>query len=270
VRVARKLIELSDADAAVLASMPAEAILKAQGAILDAPRDLGGLPFGPTIDGEVLPVRAIERVRAGSAAAIPILAGTTMEEWKLFTAARPKLRLMDGAKLRRHTAGLVGEEHADALLEVYDQGSPFERWNAVMTEHSFAVPAARLLEAQSAHAPAFAYRFDWRSPLLGGVLGSCHALELGFVFGTYNEKLAGAFFGSGPKADALSAAMMQAWIAFARSGDPSCALTGPWPRYDATTRATMMLGDGDPHVANAPDERRRQMWDIIPEDRIGP
>src|SRR5579862_9611566 len=138
-----------------------------QGAILDAPRDLGGLPFGPTIDGNVLPTRAIEQVRSGAARGIPVLAGTTMEEWKLFTAARPKLRLMDAAKLRRYTAGLVGEEHADALLAAYGEGSPFERWNAVMTDHSFAVPASRLLEAQSAHAPAFAYRFDWRSPLLG-------------------------------------------------------------------------------------------------------
>ncbi len=269
-KVARRLIEHFGGDAARLCSAPVDAILKAQGEILDAPRDLGGLPFGPTIDGNMLPSRAIEQVRAGSARGIPVLAGTTMEEWKLFTAARPKLRFMDDAKLRRYTADLLGEDRADALLSAYGEGSPFERWNAVMTDHSFAVPTARLLEAQGAHAPVFAYRFDWRSPLLGGVLGSCHALELGFVFGTYNEKLAGTFFGTGPKADALSAAMMQSWIAFARTGDPTSAPTGAWPRYDMAARATMMLGDGDPHAANAPNDQRRQMWDIIAEDRIGP
>jgi para-nitrobenzyl esterase len=250
--------------------LPHEAILKAQAEILEIPRDTGGLPFGPTVDGELLPTRAIEQVRAGSAGGIAVLAGTTAEEWKLFTAARPKLRLMDGAKLRRYTAGLAGEEYADELLRAYDDGSPFERWNAVMTDHSFAIPAIRLLEAQGAFAPTYAYRFDWRSPLLAGILGACHALELGFVFGTYNEKMAGAFFGSGAKAAALSAAMMEAWIAFARSGDPSNALTGPWPRYDGARRATVMLGDGDPHVTNAPDDHRRAAWDAVPEDRIGP
>ena len=266
-KIARLLIDRLGGDPL---SATKEAILKAQGEIIDMPRGSGGMPFAPTIDGDILPTRAIEQVRAGSARGIPILAGTTMEEWKLFTAARPKLRLMDSAKLRRYTASLVGEEHADALLAVHAEGSAFERWNAVMTDHTFAVPAARLLEAQSAYAPSFAYRFDWRSPLLAGFLGSCHALELGFVFGTYNEKLAGAFFGKGAAADALSASMMLSWVQFARTGDPSSTLTGTWPRYDAATRATIMLGDGDPHVANAPDDKRRQIWDIIDDRRIGP
>ena len=179
-------------------------------------------------------------------------------------------RLMDSAKLRHYTARLVGEDRADPLLAAHE-GSAFERWNAVMTDHTFAVPATRLLEAQGAFAPTYTYRFDWRSPLLGGVLGSCHALELGFVFGTYNEKLAGAFFGSGAKADALSSAMMDAWIAFARTGDPSNAL-GTWPRYDTAKRATMIFGDGDPHVVDAPDDigarrgmrSRREYWSLTP------
>jgi para-nitrobenzyl esterase len=267
-KIARMFLDrLDESDAAAL---PHEAILKAQLEITEQPRDTGGLPFGPTADGGFLPSRAIEQVRAGSAAGIPVLTGTTADEWKLFTAARPKLRLMDGAKLRRYTAGLVGEEHTDDLLRAYDDGSSFERWNAVMTDHSFLVPAIRLLEAQGHSAPVFAYRFDWRSPLLAGILGACHALELGFVFGTFNEKMAGAFFGSGAKAQALSAAMMEAWIAFARAGDPSNALTGSWPRYDAATRATMILGDGDPRVANAPNEARRAAWDAVPEGKIGP
>jgi para-nitrobenzyl esterase len=268
-KIARLFLDaLGTHDESHLAAAGIDALLKAQAAILDMPRDTGGLPFGPTIDGDLLPARAIENVRGGTCRGVPILTGTTMEEWKLFTAARPKLRIMNEAKLRRYAAHLVGEEHSDALLRIY-QGKPFDRWNAVMTDHSFAVPAARLLEAQAPHAPVYAYRFDWRSPLLRGFLGSCHALELGFVFGTYNRKMAGAFFGSGPEADALSQAMMRSWIAFAHAGDPSCEATGAWPHYDAISRATMMFGDGAPHVANAPDDLRRAAWDTVPEERIG-
>ncbi|MBV8979232.1 MAG: carboxylesterase/lipase family protein [Alphaproteobacteria bacterium] len=270
-KIARLFLDsLRAGDASAILSAPHETILRAQGEILERPGDTGGLPFGPTIDGQVLGERAIAPVRLGSAAGIAVLTGTTKDEWKLFTAARPKLRLMNEAKLLRYTAGLVGDDRAETLLKAYAGGSPFERWNAVMTDHSFAVPAARLLEAQAPHAPVYAYRFDWRSPLLGGVLGSCHALELGFVFGTYNEKMAGAFFGSGSDADALSAAMMQAWVNFARSGDPSSGATAAWPRYDTATRATMILGSGEPHVAQAPDDARRAAWDTIDEARIGP
>jgi carboxylesterase type B len=172
------------------------------------------------------------------------------------------MRLMDSAKLRRYTAGLVGEENADAMLDMHTEGSPFERWNAIMTDQAFAVPSARLLEAQSVYAPTYCYRFDWRSPLLGGILGSCHALELGFVFGTYNEKLAGAYFGKGEHADALSAAMMDAWLAFAHGKEP-------WARYDAAKRSTMIFGDGEPRLVDAPDDARRQAWDNIAEGRIG-
>ena len=196
------------------------------------------------------------------------MTGTTRDEWKLFTAAQAKLRLMDAAKLRRYTAGLVGEDRADDLLAAYPDGSPFERWNAVMTDHSFTLPAIRLAEAQAPHAPAWLYRFDWRSNFLGGVLGSCHALELGFVFGSYKEKLAAAFFGSGAKADALSNAMIETWTSFAHSGAPASA--AQWPKYDKDTRQVMLFGAEPPHTESAPNEMRRKAWETIPETSIGP
>jgi para-nitrobenzyl esterase len=269
-RIARLFLDKIGNDGAALLDAPWETILDAQKEVLALPRETGGLPFGPTIDGTVLPDRAIHRVQDGSAKGVPVLTGTTRDEWKLFTAASAKLRLMGDDKLRHLTAGLVGEGRVDSVLAAYRDGSPFDRWNAVMTDHSFAVPATRLLEAQAPHAPTYLYRFDWPSKFLGGVLGSCHALELGFVFGSYNEKLAGAFFGTGPKADALSIAMQESWLAFAKSGNPSNAATGDWPRYETATRKTMILGDGDPHVVSAPNEARRKVWESIPETAIGP
>src|SRR5476649_1986323 len=86
-----------------------------------------------------------------------------------------------------------------------------------MTDHTFFVPATRLLAAQSAHAPVYGYRFDWASPFMDGALGSCHALELGFTFGTFRVKGAAPFFGSGEAAEALSDSMMDAWIEIGRA-----------------------------------------------------
>jgi para-nitrobenzyl esterase len=276
VRAAHGILErlnLASGDFARAVDAPHGAILKAQVSLLAAvnsgrdKRKLGGLPFQPTADGSVLPSRAIDSVRSGSAKDIPLLTGTTREEWKLFTAADPRLRLMSTSNLAERIAK-IAREATSTLLAAYSDGSPFERFNAIMTDKNFTVPAMRLLEAQASRAPVFAYRFDWRSPFLGGIMGSCHALELGFVFGTHNQKLAGAFFGTGAAAEALASAMMDSWAAFARTGDPSTPAIGQWPRHDAA-REVMIFGDGDPHTLRAPNEERIRAWDAVPERKIG-
>jgi para-nitrobenzyl esterase len=232
-------------------------------------RKLGSLPFQPTIDGALLPARPILPLRDGTGKGVPLLVGTTKEEWKLFTAADPLLRLMSQKSFAERVERLAGEA-APTMLDAYDTGSPFERFNALMTDKAFAVPAARLAEAQSRVAPVYAYRFDWRSNFLGGIMGSCHALDIGFVFGTHKMRLAGAFFGTGAAAEKLSDDMMESWIAFARTGDPSIASTGAWPRYEADVRPTMIFGDGEPHAVQKPNEARLRAWDAIAERRVGP
>jgi len=262
-KVARHLLDkLGSADAQ---DAPWETILGIQKDMLAAPREIGlGMPFAPTSDGQILPGRAIESVGEGSAKGVPVMAGTTRDEWKLFTVAATHLRTMDEARLRKMVAGLVGDAHADAVLKGYTHGTPFERWNEVMTDHTFFVPATRLLEAQATHAPVFGYRFDWASPMMDGALGACHALELGFTFGTCRLKGAAPFFGSGAAAEALSDAMMDAWSAFAKTGDPG------WSRYDIAKRSTMIFGDGAPKLVAAPNEERRTAWVTVPGEKVGP
>ena len=244
--------------------------LDIQKELLAAPRGIGlGLPFGPTRDGTILPKRAIDCVADGSAKGVPVMTGTTRDEWKLFTVAAANLREMDETRLRKMTAKLAGEAQAEDLLKGYTGGTPFDRWNEVMTDHSFFLPATRLLETQAAHAPVYAYRFDWPSPMLNGALGSCHALEIGFVFGTMRVKGAAPFFGSGEVAESLSDDMMDAWVAFAKSGNPSNDTSGAWLRYDTAKRATMIFGDGAPHMTSAPNEARRKAWAGVAAGKIG-
>jgi para-nitrobenzyl esterase len=277
-RVARALLEemgLAPHETQKAVDAPYSALIGAQISLIaktNAGKDsrkLGALPFQPTIDGAIIPARPIDLLREGAGAAVPLLTGTTREEWKLFTAANPAMRLMSAKNFTERVERLAGDL-APHLREAYDHGSPYERFNALMTDKAFAVPAARLSDAQMRTAPVFAYRFDWRSNFLGGLMGSCHALDIGFTFGTYNKSLAGAFFGTGVAADALARAMMDAWVAFATKGDPSTPTTGPWPHYDASTRPTMIFGDGAPHLVNAPNEERLRAWDTMPERRIGP
>jgi para-nitrobenzyl esterase len=277
-RVAHAFLEemgLSPDDGLKAVEAPYSAIIAAQVALLaktNAGKDtrkLGALPFQPAVDGALIPARPIGPLREGEGRGVPLLTGTTREEWKLFTAADPRLRLMSAKSFAERVERLAGAA-APAMLDAYDDGSPFERFNALMTDKTFAVPAARLAEAQSRVAPVYAYRFDWRSSFLGGLMGSCHALDIGFTFGTHVQRLAGAFFGTGAAAETLARDMMDAWAQFARSGDPSTPASGSWPRYEPATRPTMIFGDGAPHVVHAPNEARLRSWDAAPERRVGP
>jgi len=275
-RVARAMLDalgLDAAQASRLSEAPADAIHKAQHVVLTRARNgnlrkVGPLPFQPVIDDALLSQRPIEAVGAGSAAGIPILAGTTRDEWKLFTAADPRLRLMTAAGLRMRVKSLA-RDAAPELLDSYPAGSPFDRFNAIMTDKSFTLPAIALLKAQGQCAPVYAYRFDWRSPLLGGIMGACHALELGFVFGTHAQKLASVFFGIGTAAAQLATTMMDCWSAFARTGYPATAATGHWPRYNAESQV-MIFGDGEPHLDRVHDAALQRGWHLIPEHKLGP
>ena len=52
--------------------------------------------------------------------------------------------------------------------------------------------------------------------------------KLPFVFGNLNDTFANLFAGKGPDVEKLSGQMMDAWLAFARTGDPSHAGIGTW------------------------------------------
>jgi para-nitrobenzyl esterase len=106
----------------------------------------------------------------------------------------------------------------------------------------------------------FAYLFTWESPFLGGMFGSCHGLEIPFVFGTVEDAAVQPFTGAGPEASLLSEQMRSAWVAFARHGDPSCDAVGSWPAYDPMARSTMVLGPGG-GVEDDPRQAERVIWE---------
>jgi para-nitrobenzyl esterase len=90
----------------------------------------------------------------------------------------------------------------------------------------FRWPSLQLAAAQAANGAAtFVYLFDWESPAFGGMLGSCHALELPFVFGVVHVPAVQLFTG-GAEVEVLSSQMQQAWLAFARTGDPDTRRAG--------------------------------------------
>jgi carboxylesterase type B len=82
------------------------------------------------------------------------------------------------------------------------------------------------------------------------------------VFGCLDLPGGENFVGKGPAADRLADLTMDAWIGFAKSGDPAHDALGAWPRYDANRRATMEFG---PRCAlrDDPASVERALWDGV-------
>jgi para-nitrobenzyl esterase len=231
----------------------------------------GLLPFQPLVDGDFLPDPPLEAVRAGGARGVSLLVGTTRDEWKLLGALiEPDVPSLDDERLRQKLAGRIPGVDGDALLDIY-RGAREGRFPtrapeifyAIETDRVFRVPAIRLTEAQAPHTEqCFMYRMDWESPLFGGLLGACHAIELPFVFGTWAMPGGEQFVGAGDAAARFCEQVMDAWLAFARTGDPAHAGLPDWPRYDAERRATMILGP-ESRLEDDPQTAEREAWEGV-------
>jgi para-nitrobenzyl esterase len=199
-----------------------------------------GLPFGPVHDGTVLPEPPIDAIRSGSASGVRLLTGTNKDEMTLFVLADPNFFSLDFDRVRERAITSIGDAGAalfDELRGLHPDLTAPQLWVAIATETVFHDPAIRMLEAQQGHGPTWSYLFTWETPAFGGMLKSTHALEIPFVWDNLDQG-AEMLTGDGAERQGIAEAMHAAWIAFARTGDPSTPGL-PWPQYDANRRATM-------------------------------
>src|SRR5262249_34427691 len=134
---------------------------------------------------------------------------------------------------------------------------------AIQSDQRFRVPSIRFAEAYRAKQPrTFMYLFTYESPAMHGALRACHALELPFVFGTLAAPFQDRFAGSGPAVTQLSETMMDSWLAFARTGNPSSLTAGDWVPYDTDRRATMVF-DAKTQLEDAPYDEERAAWEQL-------
>jgi para-nitrobenzyl esterase len=262
---------LAQLDRETLLTVPAVDLVAGATAMAQGRPDAGSipLPFLPVIDGSFLPEHPLDAVQAGSAAGVDVVIGTNRDELTLFSLGNPALAGLDDRGVHRWIANAAPDVPTDELLESYrtarsarQEGvSAQEMWVAVGTDNIFRWPSLQLAAAQQAQGSrTFVYLFDWESPAFGGILGSCHALELPFVFGAVRSLAVQLFSGSGPPVDALSQQMQSAWLAFARTGDPSGGAAGDWPAWDPDGRVTMIFG-GHSGVAKAPRNEELDVWE---------
>lgn len=270
-----ELVGVEPGDRAALEALGVDAILSAQAGLFawypQIAREYGdgeplGLPVRPVVDGVVIPRKPLDAIRDAVAAGVPLMLGTTRDEFRLFTEVL-RMRVPSDADhlTRRLSLSMPGERAREAAEHYMSEfGAEHARFAgaAAATDALFTIPAVRLAEAQSAHEPrTFVYRFDWPTALLGGRLGACHGIEMPFVFDIFDASPISML--AGPDAPAsLAKAMQSAWVAFARTGDPGVDVLPDWSRYDGSRRATMVF-DAESEVVDDPGSAERELWDGV-------
>ena len=260
------LLEIKSDEAEKLYSMDADKLMTAQEQLSEILQIEDGriTPFQPVIDGELMPELPIDAIRKGAASDITVMAGSNLDEFALFNIMNPDLKSLDEKGIDKNLQNHLPKECIQDLKNVYrdarakrgESTEPAAIMTAIQTDLMFGRATRQLLEVQSENNPAtYGYLFDWKSPAFNGTLGACHTLEIGFVFGILEE----AFHGSGPLADTLADKIQDAWVAFAKTGDPSCSSLGKWTPY-STGRSTMRLGKNC-RVEKDPLKEEREIWD---------
>ncbi|AMO22691.1 carboxylesterase/lipase family protein [Ramlibacter solisilvae] len=216
---------------------------------------------GPIPDGSVLPADPIAAIAAGNYNKVPVLAGNTAEEGKLFApfltllGGPPGFKIGDAARF--NMMATFNPDAAPTLTEadILDPGyvpssAPGTGWTAKanLLGSVFMAPSRDnvLNTLKSRQAEVWYYRFDWAQEPApwNTVYGAAHAFDLPFLFGNFGPSLFSNATNSTtnrPGRLALSAAMMATVAAFAKNGDPNNASLGrtwaSWPSrlvFDAT------------------------------------
>ena len=252
--------ELRALDAATLLHAQGKSLLEAMQAktLLEAGSAMAGLPWAPVADGRLVPTDPLGALQAGAAAGVDLLAGSNTDEWTLFAMLDGSI---DADELDVRLARLTpdGSKVAEVYSRARPDADPGASFCAVMTDLVFRMPTIAAAEAQSRHGSVFVYEFA--EPLTGVMeaLGSPHSLELPYLFDQCDLGTFPTMVGAEPSRRLIDG-MADAWVAFARTGDPTTELVGGWPRYDLDRRPTMRL-TAEPTVIDDPGVDERQLWE---------
>jgi para-nitrobenzyl esterase len=250
-------------DRARLRELPHEAVLAAaREAAVDSRREyLGGVLFGPVLDGAVLPDRPVDVVARGDLRETTLWFGYCRDEMGVFLQRGGD----DAAAVAR---GHLGHAAFDRLLSVYTgTARPGEDpLQALLTDEMWVRPAWALAEAQAAAGGrAWLSRFDL-APSLPPFdrFGPTHGADNACLWAhppRFVERplLARSAAPMSPADLAVTAALHDAVLSVVRGGTPAVGVLDSWPAYEPAARCVALF-DATVRVVADPDAERRRAW----------
>ena len=174
--------------------------------------------FLPVIDNKFIKDDYLEIYSSSN---IDLVAGTTLDEYKLWSTFHPKIGKNNEEYITRRLTKMFESSKLPELisaysdyLEITDLGNIY---SAILTDICFGIPTHNTL--QKKEGKSFGYLFSTQSEILRGKLGCFHASELPYVFGVHSKK---PYSSWGPKeSQVISNNFQMPWTEFCRTSNPS-------------------------------------------------
>jgi para-nitrobenzyl esterase len=231
---------------------------------------LGGGDFGPVLDPVDLPAHPYHPTATRISEDIPVMVGWNKTESTVFSFGDKEVFSLDEAGMKKRIEPLAGAD-TDQLIQIYKKEfpklSPSGIYFYISSYSMMGSGSVVIAERKAAlkRAPAYLYRLDWETPVDNGKLITPHGLEMPLVFNNV-DRGGEALTGGSADAIKLAAALSEAWVAFAATGNPNSDKSGlpQWPSYDSAKRATMIFNTQS-KVVDDPQKEQRMIFEKAPD-----
>ncbi len=228
----------------------------------------GGLYMGPVVD-RTLPRHPFYPDAAPLSSDIPMIIGNTKGETRgLIGGGDPSTFALTWEQVppllaRNLRVDIAPEAVVAEYRRLYPAYSPSDVFFAATTAgRSWRGAVIELEErAKGAKAPTWGYQLDFGAQADGGKWGASHGYDIPLVFGTYAGE--GSRYADTPETRAASAHMSDAFIAFARTGNPNAKGHPEWRPYGMEKRETMVF-DAVSHLESDPRGAERRLFAAVP------
>ena len=174
--------------------------------------------FLPVVDNKFIKDDYLETYSSSS---IHLIAGTTLDEYKLWSTFHPRIGKNDEEYITRRLSKMFESSKLSELISAYREYLKINElgdiYSAILTDICFGIPTHKTLQKKGGN--SFGYLFSTQSEILRGKLGCFHASELPYVFGVHSKK---PYSSWGPKeSQEISDNFQIPWTNFSKTDDPS-------------------------------------------------
>ena len=174
--------------------------------------------FLPVIDNKFIKDHYLETYSSSS---IHLIAGTTLDEYKLWSTFHSRIGKNDEEYITRRLSKMFESNKLSELISAYSEYLKINKlgeiYSAILTDICFGIPTHNTLQKKEGN--SFGYLFSTQSEILRGKLGCFHASELPYVFGVHSKK---PYSSWGPKeSQEISNNFQIPWTNFSKTDDPS-------------------------------------------------